>query len=132
MVFLDGVGIGEKDFKFNPFFKYGFKTFEKIFGTIPSLENPVIKKENLFLFPADATLGVSGLPQSGTGQVALFCGFNAPKFAGKHFGPFPFSTTVPILLKENIFLNYKKMVQVFLQTLIQKYFSIISIQADPG
>jgi len=108
MVFLDGVGIGKKDFKFNSFFKYGFKSFEKIFGTIPSLENPAIKKENLFLFPADATLGVSGLPQSGTGQVALFCGFNAPKFAGKHFGPFPFSTTVSILLKENILLHYKK------------------------
>ena len=73
MVFLDGVGIGKKDFEFNPFFKYGFNSFEKILGNIPSLENPVIEKENLFLFPADATLGVSGLPQSGTGQVALFC-----------------------------------------------------------
>jgi 2,3-bisphosphoglycerate-independent phosphoglycerate mutase len=107
MVFLDGVGIGKKDFEFNPFFKYGFRTFEKIFGTIPSLENPVIKNGNIFLFPADATLGVSGLPQSGTGQVTLFCGFNAPKFAGKHYGPYPFSTTVPILLKENILLHYK-------------------------
>jgi len=107
MVFLDGVGIGKKDINHNPFFKYGFKTFEKIFGTIPSLENPVIKKENLFLFPADATLGVNGLPQSGTGQVALFCGFNASKFAGKHYGPFPFSITVPVLLKKNILLYYK-------------------------
>lgn len=108
MVFLDGVGIGKKDFKYNPFFRYGFNTFEKMFEAIPSLENPVIKKNKLFLFPANATLGVTGLPQSGTGQVALFCGFNAPKFAGKHFGPFPFSTTVPILLKENILLHYKK------------------------
>ena len=107
MVFLDGVGIGKRDFEFNPFFKNGFRTFEKIFGTIPSLENPVIKKDNIFLFPAYATLGISGLPQSGTGQVALFCGFNAPKFAGKHYGPYPFSTTVPILLKENILLHYK-------------------------
>jgi len=108
MVFLDGVGIGKKDFEFNPFFKNGFKTFEKLFGIIPSLESPVIEKENLFLFPADATLSVSGLPQSGTGQVALFCGFNAPKFAGRHYGPQPYSTTVPILLKENILLQYKK------------------------
>ena len=108
MVFLDGVGIGKKDFEFNPFFKNGFKTFEKLFGIIPSLESRVIEKENLFLFPADATLSVSGLPQSGTGQVALFCGFNAPKFAGRHYGPQPYSTTVPILLKENILLQYKK------------------------
>ncbi|RKY90859.1 MAG: metalloenzyme [Ignavibacteriae bacterium] len=122
MVFLDGVGIGKRDFEFNPFFKYGFKTFEKIFGTIPSLENPVIEKENLFLFPADATLGVRGLPQSGTGQVALFCGFNAPKFAGKHFGPFPFSTTVPILLKENILLHYKKNGESFFANAYPKIF----------
>ena len=108
MVFLDGVGIGKKDFKNNPFFKFGFKTFENIFGSIPSLENPVIRKKNLYLFPADAKLGVSGLPQSGTGQVSLFCGFNAPKFAGKHYGPFPFSTTVPLLLKDHILLHYKK------------------------
>jgi 2,3-bisphosphoglycerate-independent phosphoglycerate mutase len=43
------------------------------------------------------------LPQSGTGQVALFSGKNASKLIGKHFGPFPYSTTKPILQKKSLF-----------------------------
>ena len=108
MVFIDGVGIGKKDDTNNPFFKYGFKTFQNIFGAIPSLENQKLTNGNHFLFPTDANLGVEGLPQSGTGQASLFCGFNAPKIAGKHFGPFPYSTTIPILQKDSILVYFKK------------------------
>ena len=107
MVFLDGVGIGKKDELYNPFFKYGFKTFENLFGTIPSLDNQRLTNGTHFLFPTDATLGMDGLPQSGTGQAALFCGFNAPKFAGKHYGPYPFTTTIPILQKESILVYFR-------------------------
>jgi hypothetical protein len=107
MVFLDGVGIGKKDYEFNPFFKYGFKAFENIFGDIPSLDNQSLSNGTHFLFPTDATLGVEGLPQSGTGQASLFCGFNAPKFVGKHFGPYPYSTTIPILEKESLLVQFR-------------------------
>lgn len=107
MIFIDGVGIGKKDYEFNPFFKYGFKTFENIFGEIPHIEKQYLNKDEVYLFPTDANLGVGGLPQSGTGQVSIFCGLNAPKFVGKHFGPFPYSTTIPLIEKENIFKTYK-------------------------
>ena len=108
MVFLDGVGIGKRDYQFNPFFKYGFNTFEQIFGEIPSLENTRLVNEQKFLFPTDANLGVEGLPQSGTGQASIFCGFNAPKFAGKHYGPYPFTTTIPKLQKDSLLVYYKE------------------------
>ncbi|MEO8231269.1 MAG: metalloenzyme, partial [Ignavibacteriota bacterium] len=62
MIFIDGVGIGKKDYEFNPFFKYGFETFEKIFGEIPYLENQYLNKNEIYLFPSDARLGVEGLP----------------------------------------------------------------------
>jgi 2,3-bisphosphoglycerate-independent phosphoglycerate mutase len=52
-------------------------------------------------------MDIEGLPQSGTGQVSIFCGVNAPKFVGKHFGPFPYSTTIPIIAEKNIFKHYK-------------------------
>ncbi len=107
MVFLDGVGIGKKDNQFNPFFKYGFKTFENIFGSIPSIDNQRLTNGTHYLFPTDANLGVEGLPQSGTGQASLFCGFNAPKFVGKHFGPYPYSTTIPILEKESLLIHFR-------------------------
>ncbi len=106
MIFLDGVGIGNEDFQFNPFFKFGFKTFTEIFGEIPTLKNPSLKNNGAFLFPADATLGVEGFPQSGTGQTSIFCGMNAAKFVGKHFGPYPYSTLIPIIKEENIFKHF--------------------------
>jgi len=106
MIFIDGVGIGRRDYEFNPFFKYGFKTFSEIFGSIPSRENPFLKKDNFILFPSDARLDVEGLPQSGTGQTSIFCGVNAAKIVGKHFGPYPYSTLIPVIKEKNILLYY--------------------------
>lgn len=112
MIFIDGIGIGENDSSKNPFIKYGFKTFEKFFGSVPNLKNQELVLNNNFLFPVDACLGVEGLPQSGTGQTSIFCGFNAAKFVGKHFGPYPYSTLIPLIKEKNIFnsflLNNKK------------------------
>jgi 2,3-bisphosphoglycerate-independent phosphoglycerate mutase len=109
MIFIDGVGIGSEDRESNPFFIYGFKAFEHYFGGIPSDKNPVLVKNGSYLFPTDASLGVPGLPQSGTGQVSIFCGINAPAFVGKHFGPFPYSTTIPIIKEKSIFRTVKNM-----------------------
>lgn len=106
MIFIDGVGIGKKDYEFNPFFKYEFKSFLELFGEIPSVENSLLAANGFYLFPTDARLGVEGLPQSGTGQASIFCGINAPRIVGKHFGPYPYSTTVPLIKEKNIFLFY--------------------------
>ncbi len=108
LIFLDGVGIGEKDEVKNPFFKYPFATFENLFGGTPHLGKQKISKDGKFIFPIDARLGIAGIPQSGTGQVAIFTGENAAAIAGKHFGPFPYSTTIPILEKKNIFADVLK------------------------
>lgn len=103
MIFIDGVGIGKEDFSYNPFFRYGFKTFEKFFGSIPSLSNPILNSNCRFLFPVDACLGIEGLPLSGTGQTSIFCGVNAPELIGMHFGPYPHSLLLPTLKEKNIF-----------------------------
>lgn len=108
MIFIDGVGIGKEDYEHNPFFNYGFKTFSQLFGSIPSANQPVLQKEDRFLFPADARLGIEGFPQSGTGQTSIFCGVNAAKLIGKHFGPYPYSTLVPVIKEKNIFLHFMK------------------------
>jgi len=41
------------------------------------------------MVPTDAALGVDGLPQSATGQTALFTGINAPAKLGRHNQAFP-------------------------------------------
>jgi len=106
MIFMDGVGIGKKDYEYNPFFKYGFRTFSEIFGDIPHLDKQKLKSNNAFLFPVDASMGIPDIPLSGTGQTSIFCGINAPKLIGKHFGPYPYSTLIPIIKEKNIFRSF--------------------------
>jgi hypothetical protein len=55
------------------------------------------------LFKAiDATLGVEGLPQSGTGQTALLAGVNAAELHGRHQPHVPPVALRPLLAERNI------------------------------
>jgi hypothetical protein len=115
LLFLDGFGIGKKDPSVNPMMAAALPTLRTLFGgELPTLRNQHITTNGATIVPANATLGVEGLPQSGTGQTALFCGVNAAKLIGKHFGPYPYSTLKPIIKEKNIFqqfLNRKKKVR---------------------
>lgn len=123
MIFIDGVGIGKEDFQSNPFFKFGFKTFEKHFGKIPSLQNSYLYSEKKFLKPIDANLEIPGLPQSGTGQVSIFCGVNAAELLGFHFGPFPHSQLNETIKEKNIFREFiKRKKKVFFANAYPKIF----------
>lgn len=104
MLFLDGVGVGLPDASKNPFFAARLPALRSLLGSaIPSSDNLFLSTATTSLVPLDATLGVKGLPQSGTGQTALFTGANAPKMIGKHFGPHPYSTLRPVIQEKNIF-----------------------------
>ncbi|WP_069132096.1 alkaline phosphatase family protein [Rhodohalobacter halophilus] len=107
-VFIDGVGVGKKSEE-NPLATKNLKSFS-YFTEADGLHDgirPVIQKDKLYL-PIDANLDVEGLPQSGTGQATLFSGQNASKIAGKHFGPFPYSTTKFLLEEVSLFHQAKQ------------------------
>jgi len=109
MLFLDGVGIGKRDSWINPFFAANLPTLKTLLGSqLPSLRNRFVSTPLATLVPLDATLGVSGLPQSGTGQTALFTGVNAAKLIGRHFGPYPHSALRPVIEEKNIFQRLLK------------------------
>jgi hypothetical protein len=103
MIFLDGVGIGKNNPEQNPFVRFKYDFFDEYFGGFPTKSNLRITKKYFSMFPVNATLGVPGLPQSGTGQASIFCGVNAAKIIGQHFGPYPYSTLKPIIKEKNIF-----------------------------
>lgn len=109
MIFLDGVGIGNADPNSNPFFARNFRFLNDVFGSTPHLKQQHLNNGNAYLFPADACLGVQGLPQSGTGQTSIFCGVNASKITGFHFGPFPHSELLPVIKEKNIFAELLRM-----------------------
>ena len=109
MLFLDGVGIGVKDPSVNPLFAARMPALRSLFGgELPSLGRRRISSGKASVLPLDATLGVPGLPQSGTGQTSLFTGVNGAALAGKHFGPHPYSTLKPVIAERSIFRRLRE------------------------
>ncbi len=103
-VFLDGVGIGPSDPAINPFFATPMHSLRKMFsGWFPSSRSRRHVGKHAACVPLTVTMGVPGLPQSGTGQSALYSGLNTAKIIGKHFGPYLYSSLKPLLARQNIF-----------------------------
>ncbi|HET7232029.1 MAG TPA: alkaline phosphatase family protein [Longimicrobium sp.] len=100
LVFLDGVGIGPADPGRNAFARAALPSLRRLLGgRVPvwddlDAEGRIVTGEAA-LVAADATLGVEGTPQSGTGQTSLLTGRNAAAEYGRHFGPW-----VPTGLRE--------------------------------
>ncbi len=116
-LFIDGVGLGE-DAPHNPFSSLDFRVAQEITGH----ETMVKRNDHEGL---DACLSVSGLPQSGTGQVSLFTGVNAAKLIGQHFGPYPHSGIKEVLTTASIFHKAieKGVDPVFLNAYPERFFT---------
>ena len=109
-LFLDGVGLGKTNPDVNPLFRARLPHLRSLLGgKLPHLNLRRIVSDKAVSIPLNATLGIEGLPQSGTGQATLFTGVNASKLMGKHFGPYPASTLHPLLESQNIFRQYKSL-----------------------
>lgn len=96
LIFIDGVGVGGEDADINPFMHARMPAFNEL------------RARGTFV-PLDATLGVPGLPQSGTGQTALFTGINAATEFGRHFGPWVPTALRERLASENLLTKAKAM-----------------------
>ena len=80
LLFIDGLGIGDNDPDKNPCANTKLYYFRNTLDqNYPRELNP-----HGIAFGLDANLGVPGLPQSATGQTALFTGVNAPELLGRH------------------------------------------------
>ncbi len=107
-LFLDGVGLGNTDADINPIFRARLPHLRSLLeGKLPHLGLRRISSDRAVAIPLNTTLGVGGLPQSGTGQATLFTGVNAARMMGKHFGPYPATTLHPLIEASNIFRQYK-------------------------
>ena len=108
LLFLDGVGIGKRNPKTNPFLCANLPVLKHLLnGDVPSQAQKRLHSSLASLIPVNATLSVPGLPQSGTGQTAIFTGVNGPKVFGRHFGPYPPTMLRPIIEAKNIFHQLK-------------------------
>jgi 2,3-bisphosphoglycerate-independent phosphoglycerate mutase len=102
-LFLDGTGLS-RDGPSNPFAAHDGGAFRRLAGG-QHWTHPFEQQSGAthLLRALDATLGIKGLPQSGTGQASLLTGTNCAKQVGRHFGPYPHSKTHPSLDDANLF-----------------------------
>ena len=98
-IFLDGVGLAPSG-PDNPLSQVPMPHLEDLLGgpmVLPGAaggsgdgwSHDLLAHNGLVLRAVDACLGVPGLPQSATGQTALFTGVNAPALVGDHVTAFP-------------------------------------------
>ncbi len=103
-IFIDGVGLGKAEPASNPFASLDLPAFQRLGANQRWTSAVQFHKNKQHVFSSiDACLDIDGLPQSGTGQATLFTGVNCSKIAGRHFGPYPHSTSKPIIAEHNIF-----------------------------
>ena len=101
-VFVDGIGLAPSGSE-NPF-SASLPAFDSLAGGHPWTADAAARRQPDHVFvPIDATLGLEGLPQSGTGQAALFTGENAARVHGRHFGPYPPTTVRPLVAERSVF-----------------------------
>jgi len=87
LLFVDGIGLAPAGAD-NPFATVEMPTLRGLLGG-PLCVESVGDGADRVLRAIDATLGVEGLPQSATGQTALFTGRNAPALLGRHVPALP-------------------------------------------
>lgn len=96
LLFLDGIGLGENDVNRNAFVAEPPATITGLLdGAALTRRDQPLHATRASLVPLDATLGIAGLPQSGTGHFTLFTGENGAQLFGRHYGPW-----VPTRLRE--------------------------------
>ncbi|HEX5691452.1 MAG TPA: metalloenzyme [Roseiflexaceae bacterium] len=109
-MFLDGVGLAGSG-PDNPLSRAATPVLRALLGGPLTIESESYRPSSIvyglpnrpvLLKPIDATMGFPGLPQSGTGHVALFAGVNAAELHGRHQPHFPPVALRPLLAEQNV------------------------------
>lgn len=99
-VFLDGVGLAPAD-EHNPLAQAAMPTLHRLLGG-PLADSQRTSQDGVLLRALDACLGVEGLPQSATGQTALFTGVNAAAVAGGHMAAHPTAPLQEVIARHSL------------------------------
>ena len=104
MLFVDGLGLGAREGgKGNPLLQPGVELLR--FG--PDIERNYSYRGGAAR-SIDATMGVPGLPQSATGQTAIFTGVNTARLLGRHLCGWPNARLRRLLEADSIFLRLRR------------------------
>lgn len=101
-IFVDGLGLADADAATNPLVRAATPVLRSVLDGPVALPAPRHTGVAV-LAPLDACLGVPGLPQSATGQVALLTGQNAAAHIGRHLTAYPTPSLAALLEAHGLF-----------------------------
>ncbi len=108
LLFIDGVGLGA-DAAENPFFALKTPGLDTILeGRRFTATTAGFSGSQATLLGLDATLGIPGLPQSATGQAAIFTGINASAYLGSHLNGLPNFKLRGLLALRGLFRRFQQ------------------------
>lgn len=108
-IFLDGIGLGENNPDTNPFARAKMPHLNQLLDGRSLLKDAApFHGEYASLLAIDPAVGVSGLPQSATGQAILLTGINIPAELGYHYGPKPNPEVAGFLKEASLFSRITK------------------------
>lgn len=108
-IFLDGIGLGENNPETNPFARAKMPNLNKLLeGRSLFKDAAPFHGEQATLLTVDPAVGVSGLPQSATGQAILMTGINIPAELGYHYGPKPNPAVAAYLKEATLFSRFTR------------------------
>jgi hypothetical protein len=108
-IFMDGIGLGENNPETNPFARAKMPNLNKLLDGRSLLKDAApFHGNNATLVAVDPAVGVSGLPQSATGQAILLTGINIPAELGYHYGPKPNHEVAAYLKEATLFSRFVK------------------------
>jgi 2,3-bisphosphoglycerate-independent phosphoglycerate mutase len=103
LVFVDGVGVGDRDPARNPLARRDTLLSQFVDGSGTALPRGGVRRD------LDAALGVPGRPQSATGHTTILTGENAPALLGRHLLGFPNPTLRDLLTRRSIFQRLREL-----------------------
>lgn len=108
ILFVDGVGLGSSDPALNPLGAADLPVLRRLLeGRAPVAEAAPFHGASASLVGVDATLGVDGTPQSGTGHAALLTGEDAVRMFGRHQGPWVPTALRPMVAERSVLARAK-------------------------
>jgi hypothetical protein len=105
VLFVDGIGWGVDQSDTNPFARAELPHMCRLLGRRPVAGTG---RPTLPALALDATMGVAGLPQSGTGQAALITGRNVAAAVGAHSGPFAGSDVQAVMALHSLWQDARR------------------------
>jgi len=109
VLFFDGLGLGPNCPNTNPLVGVHMPFLEALLeGHRLIVDSAPFVGARASLFAVDAQMGISGVPQSATGQAALLTGRNLAAELGQHYGPKPNPAIIKALHENNLFLEVRR------------------------